>query len=105
QEKSRPVAVPTPPGPGDPGPTPPGIAPLVPPGPGTPPMQPRSRSFHGTAVVAPAAAKMRLVQIADEIVSVLVSDPNATVKVVVEISAEFQDGAKDNLRRAVSENA
>jgi len=47
---------------------------------------------------------MRLVQIAEEIVSVLVSDPNAAVKVVVEISAEFPDGAKDQLKRAVSEN-
>jgi hypothetical protein len=65
----------------------------------------RPRSFHGTVEVAPATAKMRLVQIAEEIVSVLVSDPNASVKVVVEISAEFPDGAKDQLKRAVSENA
>jgi hypothetical protein len=64
-----------------------------------------SVSFHGTAEVAPATAKMRLVQIGDEIVSVLGSDPNAGVKVVVEISAEFPDGAKDTIKRAVSENA
>jgi hypothetical protein len=62
-------------------------------------------SFHGTVEVAPATAKMRLVQIADEIVSVLVSDPNASVKVMVEISAEFPNGAKDSIKRAVSENA
>jgi hypothetical protein len=67
--------------------------------------QARSRSFHGTVEVAPATAKMRLVQIADEIVSVLGSDPNASVKVVVEISADFPDGAKEGLKRAVSENA
>ncbi len=65
----------------------------------------RPKSFHGTVEVAPATAKMRLVQIADEIVAVLGSDPNATVKVVVEISAEFPDGAKDTIKRAVSENA
>ena len=65
----------------------------------------RPRSFHGTAEVAAATAKMHLVQIADEIVSVLVSDPNASVKVVVEISAEFPEGAKDTVKRAVSENA
>jgi hypothetical protein len=65
----------------------------------------RPRSFHGTVEVAPATAKMRLVQIADEIVSVLGSDPNASVKVVVEISAEFPEGAKDTVKRAVSENA
>jgi hypothetical protein len=64
-----------------------------------------ARSFHGTVEVSPATAKMRLVQIADEIVSVLGSDPNGSVKVVVEISAEFPDGAKDNVKRAVSENA
>ncbi len=32
-------------------------------------------------------AKMRLVQIAEEIISVLRSDPNASLKVVVEISS------------------
>ena len=63
------------------------------------------RSFHGTVEVAPATAKMRMVQIADEIISVLGSDPNASVKVVVEISADFPDGAKDAVKRAVSENA
>jgi len=63
------------------------------------------RSFHGTAEIAAPTAKMRLVQLADEIISVLVSDPTASVKVVVEVSAEFPDGAKDTVKRAVSENA
>jgi uncharacterized protein len=63
------------------------------------------KSFHGTADVAPATAKMRLVQIADEIISLLASDANASVKVVVEISAEFPNGARDTIKRAVSENA
>jgi uncharacterized protein len=74
-----------------------------PPGEGGGPARPRS--FHGTVEVAPATAKMRMVQLAEEILSVLVSDPNASVKVVVEISAEFPDGAKDQLKRAVSENS
>jgi len=65
----------------------------------------KPRTFNGSAEVPPATAKMRLVQIAEEIVSVLTSDPNATVRVVVEISAEFPDGARDGVRRAVSENA
>lgn len=64
-----------------------------------------AKSFHGTVDVPPATAKMRLVQIADEIVSLLASDPNASVKVVLEISADFPDGAKDTIKRAVSENA
>jgi uncharacterized protein len=63
------------------------------------------KSFHGTADIAPTTAKMRLVQLADEIIALLASDPNASVKVVLEISAEFPDGAKDTIKRAVSENA
>lgn len=48
---------------------------------------------------------MRLVQMAEEIISVLSSDPNAAVRVVLEISAEFPNGATDTVKRAVSENA
>ena len=66
---------------------------------------PKPKTFQGTADVPTATAKMRLVQIAEEIVSVLSSDPNATVRLVVEISADFPDGASDNVKRAVSENA
>jgi predicted AAA+ superfamily ATPase len=63
------------------------------------------KSFHGTVDIAPTTAKMRLVRLADEIIALLASDPNASVKVVLEISAEFPDGVKDNIKRAVSENA
>lgn len=81
-----------------PGPTPvPGLGPAS--------VKPKSKTFYATAEVPTATAKMRLVQIADEIVSVLCSDPNATVRLVVEISAEFPEGAADNVKRAVSENA
>lgn len=66
---------------------------------------PKARAFHGTAEVPAATAKMRLVQLADEIISLLCSDPNAEVKVAVEISAEFPDGVSDQLKRAVTENA
>ena len=48
---------------------------------------------------------MRLIQLADEIISLLCSDPNATVKVSLEISAEFPDGVSDQIKRAVTENA
>jgi predicted AAA+ superfamily ATPase len=34
-----------------------------------------------------------------------INDPNASVRVVVEISAEFPDGVSDTVKRAVSENA
>ena len=65
---------------------------------------PKARSYVGTAEVNAATAKMRLVQIAEEIISVLVSDPQATVTVTVEIAAEFPNGAPDHVKRAVSEN-
>lgn len=90
---------PTPPGPVTPGPTPPGP---TPPGP-TPPA--KAKTFHGSATIAPAAAKMRLVQIAEEIISILTSDPNAEIKVRIEIEATFANGAADQTRRAISENA
>ncbi len=76
----------------------------TPPSPGLPPT-PKAHSFHGTAEVNAAAAKVRLTELADEIISLLVSDPNATVKVTVEIDAEFPNGAPDQIKRAVSENA
>jgi predicted AAA+ superfamily ATPase len=89
----------TPPGPTPPGPTPPGPTPPVP----TPPA--KAKSFHGSATVAPAAAKMRLRDIADEIIATLAADPNAEVKVRIEIEATFPSGAADQTKRAVSENA
>jgi predicted AAA+ superfamily ATPase len=75
-----------------------------------PPMTPvpasaRLKSFHGSAAVAPAAAKMRLVQISEEVIALLAADPNADVKVRIEIDATFPNGAHDETKRAVSENA
>ena len=102
---------PTPPGPIPPRPTPPGPIPpgATPPGPISPgpvPIPvPKAKSFHGSADVAPAAAKMRLVQIAEEIIALLAADPNAEVKVRIEIQANFSNGAADQTKRAVSENA
>jgi uncharacterized protein len=49
-----------------------------------------AKTFYGSADVTPATAKMRLVTIAEEIIAVLSSDPNATVKVTVEITADFR---------------
>ena len=49
--------------------------------------------------------KMRLLQVADEIIAVLAADPNAEVKISVEIEGQFPDGASDQTKRAVTENA
>jgi predicted AAA+ superfamily ATPase len=70
----------------------------------SPAAAPKARSFHITAEVNAATAKMRLVQIAEEIIGVLASDPQASVTVTVEIDAEFPAGAPDYVKRAVSEN-
>jgi uncharacterized protein len=103
-EAAHPQGGVTPPGPEPPGPVPPGPNPPGPPGPGPIPTL-KAKAFYGSADVTPATAKMRLVTIADEIIAVLSSDPNATVKVTVEITADFPDGASDQIKRAVSENA
>jgi hypothetical protein len=50
-------------------------------------------------------AKSELVTLADEIIAVLSSAATAEVRVTLEIAADFPDGATDQIRRAVSENA
>jgi hypothetical protein len=65
----------------------------------------KARAFHGTAEVAATMAKMRMVQIAEEVINLLATDPNAAIRVTVEIAADFPYGASDAVRRAVSENA
>jgi hypothetical protein len=68
--------------------------------PGVPPA-----GFEPTVTVNAATAKVCLGQIAEEIVSVLVADPDAEVKVSVEIRSTFPNGAKGQTKRATSENA
>lgn len=80
------------------------VSPPLPPS-GTTSGLPKPKLFHASHEIPAATAKMHLVQLADEIVKVLCSDPNASVKVVLEIAAEFPDGASDQIKRAVSENA
>lgn len=70
-----------------------------------PPPSTKFKVFQGTADVPAATAKTKLMQIADEIVSLLASDPNATIKVTLEITADFPAGVSDTIKRGVSENA
>ena len=65
----------------------------------------KPKSFYGSVEVNPATAKMRLVQLAEEIISNLAADPQAQLKITVEINADFPNGATDQIKRAVSENA
>ena len=69
------------------------------------PVSQKPRHFIGTVDISAATAKMRLRDIADEIIAVLASDPNAEINITVEIQAEFEQGANDHTKRAVSENA
>lgn len=109
-EEQRKAELPTPP-PFTPPFTPHGLQPQPPISGGEPPTIPKppivlnNKSFHGTAEINPATAKYRMAQIADEIISVLCSDPGAEIRVTVEIAAEFPDGATDSIKRGVSENA
>jgi len=65
----------------------------------------KAKSFYGSVEVNPTTAKMRLVQLAEEIISNLASDPQAELRITVEITADFPSGATDQIKRAVSENA
>lgn len=62
-------------------------------------------SFRGAVDVDAALAKSRLNTIADEIISILVSEPTAHIRLTLEVAASFPDGVDDAKRRAVSENA
>ncbi len=63
----------------------------------------RVKSFVGSVDVSAASARMKLVELAEEIIAVLASDPHAEVKVTVEINGEFPRGVPDHVKRAVSE--
>ena len=63
------------------------------------------REYHGTMVVNPAGAKMRLVQAAEEVITMLAADPRAEVSVTLEIHAVVPHGASPELERSVRENA
>jgi hypothetical protein len=65
----------------------------------------KPRAFHGNVAIAASTAKMRLVQVAEEIIAVLAADPNADIKVTLEIQVNFPAGASDQTKRAVTENA
>jgi hypothetical protein len=80
-----------------PGPRPPGF--------NEPGSTPKAHAFHGNVVINASTAKMRMVQVAEEIIAVLAADPNAEVKVAVEIQVHFPSGASDQTKRAVTENA
>ncbi len=66
---------------------------------------PKAKSFRGSVEVNATLAKSRLITIADEVIALLASDPNATVRITLEIDAESPQGASETIKRGVSENA
>lgn len=66
---------------------------------------PKASLFVGNINVNAATAKMDLVKVADEVISVLEQDPNADVKVTLEIQAAFPNGVSDQTKRTITENA
>jgi uncharacterized protein len=65
----------------------------------------KAKSFRGSVEVNPTLAKSRLNAIAEEVIALLGSDPNAAIRITLEIDAEFPNGASDTIKRGVSENA
>jgi len=65
----------------------------------------KAKAYYGSIQITPSGAKMQMVNVADEIISLLASDPNAILKVTIEINADFPHGATDQIKRATSENA
>ncbi len=66
---------------------------------------PKAKSFHGSVEVSASLAKSKLNTIAEEVIKLLNSDPNADVRITLEIAADFPQGASDTVKRGVSENA
>lgn len=65
----------------------------------------KSKSYDGSVEVNAALAKSKLNTIADELIALLTSDPNAAARITLEIAAEFHDGANVTIKPRVSENA
>lgn len=61
--------------------------------------------FRGNKEVDATLAQSELNTIALEVIDLLFADPNAKVKVTIEIDAEFPNGVSDTIKRGVSENA
>ena len=64
-----------------------------------------ARAFRGSVDISPTLAKSELISVVEEVIALLAADPNTVLKLTLEIDAEFPNGASDNTKRNVSENA
>lgn len=62
-------------------------------------------SFHGSVSISPSSFKIKLQDIADEILQHLASNPNIALDIRLEVSAQFPGGASASIQRTVSENS
>jgi uncharacterized protein len=108
-EKANPPVAPSDPTAPEPAALPPGSVAPEPAEPGSkspgPEPTPKPGLFYGNVDISASTAKMRMVEVAEEIIAVLAADPNADVKVTLEIQVGFPSGASDQTKRAVTENA
>ena len=65
----------------------------------------RPKRFHGSVTLDPARVGRDAGRIADEVISHLAGLVGSSVKVTLEIEAEIQAGAPDNVVRTVTENS
>ncbi len=65
----------------------------------------RKRKFFGTVELPVATSIMNFGELYKEIIRHLTKDPTASVKLTLEIAAEFGNGAPEDIRRTVAENA
>lgn len=91
-----------PPQPASSGPVSPGTTPLVP-----IPQEaaPKPEGFHGSLAINASTAELRMTLVAEEIIAVLAANPDAEVKVTVQIEANFPSGVSDQTKGAITENA
>ena len=66
---------------------------------------PKPKRYHGTVTVDSARVGRDAGRIADEVVTHLVGLVGSSVRVTLEIEAEFPEGAPDNVVRTVTENS
>lgn len=65
----------------------------------------QAHTFFGTVDVKAPTAKAKLIELAEEIISLLNQDPTANVQISLNIEGEFPSGVSEHIKRGVSENA
>jgi predicted AAA+ superfamily ATPase len=71
----------------------------------TPSLLTKMHAFHGSVRITQAAFKMKLTDIADEVLVHLAADPDVELEITLEISATFSKGASKETMRTVDANA